>query len=148
MNQPTRRIDLYAAVHKGLRACMAHVLVEAGRMDTTDAEDTTRTLESVRHLLLLCRSHLEHEDTFLHGAMEARRPGSAAETLGDHAGHKQAFVDIENAVRAVEEAEAHARPFAARRLYALLARFVADNYEHMHVEETHNNAGSHHEGLR
>jgi hypothetical protein len=139
MNQLTR-VDLYAAVHKGLRACMAHVLVEAGRMDTADAEDTARALELVRHLLLLCHSHLEHEDTFVHGAMEARRPGSAAATLGDHAGHKQAFVDIENALRAVEDADDFTRPFAARRLYTLLARFVADNYEHMHVEETHNNA--------
>src|SRR5262245_66305487 len=78
MNQPNRRVDLYTAVHKGLRACMAHVLVEAGRMDTADAEDTERALELVRDLLLLCRAHLEHEDTFLHGAMEARQIGRAS----------------------------------------------------------------------
>lgn len=140
MNQESPRIDLYAAVHKGLRACMAHVLVETGRMDTTDDDDTAHVLESVRHLLMLCRTHLEHEDTFVHGAMEARRPGSAATTLGDHEHHKWSFTEIENAARTVEESAGEARRLAARRLYALLARFVAENYEHMHVEETQNNA--------
>jgi hypothetical protein len=140
MNQGNQRVNLYAAVHKGLRACMAHVLVEAGRMDTTDAEDTARTLEAVRHLLLLCRTHLEHEDTFVHGAMQARRPGSAATTLGDHEHHKWAIVEIDTAARAVERTHGMERRDAAQQLYALLARFVADNYEHMHVEETQNNA--------
>jgi hypothetical protein len=140
MNQNVARVDLYAAVHKGLRACMAQVLVETGRMDTTDAEDSARTLEAVRHLLALCQTHLEHEDTFVHTAMQARRPDSAAITLEDHEHHKQALVAIEQAVRAVEDASDTARVTAAQHLYALLARFVADNYAHMHIEETQNNA--------
>jgi len=88
---------------------------------------------------MLCRTHLEHEDTFVHGAMLARRPGSAATTLGDHEHHKWVFVEIENTACAVAESVGAARRTAAQKLYALLARFVADNYEHMHVEETANN---------
>src|SRR5215467_2411959 len=95
MNNASIRLNLYAGVHKGLRACMAHVLVETGRMDTTDNEDMTRALAAVRHLLVLCRSHLEHEDTFVHAAMQARRPGSAATTLGDHEHHKWAIMQVE-----------------------------------------------------
>jgi len=140
MNRQTPRHNLYAAVHKGLRACMAHVLVESGRIDTTDAEDTAQTLASVRHLLLLCRTHLEHEDRFVHTAMEARRPGSAATTLADHEHHERAIERIERAARAVEESAGEERRVAALDLYALLSRFIAENYEHMYVEETHNNA--------
>ncbi|HUL65097.1 MAG TPA: hypothetical protein VLW55_10820 [Burkholderiaceae bacterium] len=139
MNKGTDRLNMYAGVHKGLRACMAHVLVETGRMDTTDNEDTERALEAVRHLLMLCRSHLEHEDRFVHAAMQARRPGSAATTLGDHEHHTWAIMRIENAARAVEDSIGAARRNAAQHLYMLLARFVAENYEHMHVEETQNN---------
>ena len=140
MNQYCHRVDLYAGVHKGLRACMAHVLTATGRMDTTDAEETARTLDEVRYLIALCATHLKHEDTFVHSAMQARRPGSAATTLGDHEHHHQAFVDLETAVRAVENTSGAACAAMARELYSLLARFVADNYAHMHVEETHNNA--------
>jgi len=140
MNQESSRIDLYAAVHKGLRACMAHVLVEAGRMDTSDDDDTAQALEAVRHLLMLCRTHLEVEDIFVHGSMEARRPGSAATTLADHEHHTWSFTQIAEATRRVEESAGETRRHAARELYALLARFMADNYEHMHVEETQNNA--------
>jgi hypothetical protein len=140
MNEGSNRVDLYAAVHKGLRACMAHVLVEVGQMDTTDGYDTTRALESVRHLVKMCRSHLEHEDIFVHGAMQARRPGSEAATRADHAQHVRDFVALEDAVAAVESSSGEAKRHGAHRLYGLLARFVAENYEHMHVEETHNNA--------
>src|SRR5215470_9585026 len=109
MDNASTRLNLYAGVHKGLRACMAHVLVETGRMDTTDNEDTVRALAAVRHLLVLCRSHLEHEDTFVHAAMQARRPGSAATTLGDHEEHKRAIAEIENAAAAVEDSVGLAR---------------------------------------
>jgi hypothetical protein len=139
MNNGTARLNMYSGVHKGLRACMAHVLVETGKMDTTDNEDTARALEAVRNLLMLCRSHLEHEDTFVHAAMQARRPGSAATTLGDHEHHKWSFVQIENAAHVVEDSLGAARRGAAQHLYQLLARFVAENFEHMHVEETQNN---------
>ena len=139
MRNPTHRVNLYAAVHKGLRAALAQALVEAGRMDPTDIDETARVLGSVRDLITLCRTHLEHEDSFVHAAMQARRAGSAAVTLGGHEHHKQSFGEIEDAVRAVEDSVDAERVAAAGRLYALLALFVADNYEHMHIEETRNN---------
>jgi hypothetical protein len=139
MNPTPARVDLYRDVHKGLRACLSHVLLEVGRMDTNDDDDTAQGLASVRQLLALCASHLEKEDTFLHAAMQARRPDSAATTLADHEDHKRAFARIEAAVRAVETAAPLQRAAAAQALYAQLAGFVAENLEHMQVEETHNN---------
>jgi hypothetical protein len=139
MPHTSERLDLYGVVHKGLRAAMAQTLVEAGRVDTSDADDTARVLQAVRHLVTLCRVHLEHEDTFVHAAMEARRPGSAATTLADHAEHLRAFVDIEAAASAVETRAGAQRAAAMQRLYAQLGHFVGENYTHMQVEETHNN---------
>ncbi len=93
----------------------------------------------MRGLIELCRAHLRKEEEFLHPAMAARRPGSAGETRGDHASHLQAFAAIETSVRAVEEASGAERAAAALRLYHQLALFVAENLEHMHIEETQNN---------
>jgi hypothetical protein len=70
---------------------------------------------------MLCRTRLEHEDTFVHGAMLARRPGSAATRLGDHEHHQWAFVEIENTACAVAESVGAARRTAAQKLYALLS---------------------------
>jgi hypothetical protein len=133
------RPDLYLFVHKGLRACLGDTLARCGRPDCGDSADVARTLAQVRALLALCRAHLDKEERYLHPAMEARRPGSTRQTAGDHASHLQAFADLEAEVRAVEQANGTERVAAALQLYRYLALFVADNLEHMHVEEVENN---------
>jgi hypothetical protein len=134
------RFDIYLGVHKGLRSFMADTLTSVGRLDARDADDVARTLAQVRGLLDACRHHLNAEDRFIHAAMEARRPGSAADRAGEHADHAQAFERLEADVRAVERAQPDARAAAALHLYRDLAVFVAENLEHMHAEETAHNA--------
>jgi hypothetical protein len=134
------RPDLYRFVHKGLRAFLSDALNRCGRMDASDDSDVAETLAQVRSLVEVCHAHLDKEEEYLHPALEARRPGSARVTQGDHASHLQAFADIEANVRAVEQATGPERAAAALRLYHHLALFVAENLEHMHVEEIENNA--------
>jgi hypothetical protein len=93
----------------------------------------------VRSLLALARAHLEHENDFVHKALEARRPGSSAHTAQDHVQHATAIAALETQVKRVEATHGTARADAAARLYRALALFVAENFEHMHVEETENN---------
>lgn len=135
-----RRFDLYAGVHKGLRSFMAETLVSAGRMDVYDAPELAATLAQVRALLEACSVHLQIEEQFLHPALEARRSGSARATARDHEEHLRALERLEAAVQEVERALPDARTEAAMRLYRALALFVAENLEHMHAEETANNA--------
>jgi hypothetical protein len=134
------RHNIYTLIHKGLRAWMCDVLAATGRMDPHDPADVAATLAEVRALLAGCESHLAHEDGFLHPAMEARAPGSAAATALDHAHHLQALRALEAAMRSVQAATGSARAAAATALYRQLALFVAENFEHMHVEETDNHA--------
>lgn len=134
-----RRPDLYAFVHKGLRVFLSDTLNRCGRMDAADDGDVAETLAQVRALVELCRAHLNKEEDYMHRAIEARRAGGARRTIDDHAGHLKAFEDIEADVRAVEKSHGPARVAAAKRLYRYLALFVAENLEHMHVEETENN---------
>ena len=70
------RMDMYASIHKALRAFMADTLLGLGRMDVDDDLEFAQTCDRVMQLLDLCRAHLHHENQFVHAAMEARQPGS------------------------------------------------------------------------
>jgi len=134
------RVDLYSAVHKGLRTLMSETLVAVGRMDVDDPAEVAEALAQVRGLLVLCREHLEIENRHIHAAMEARSPGASGETAADHVGHERAFVSLESDVQALARAAPARRAAAALHLYRQLAVFVGENFLHMQAEEIDNTA--------
>ncbi|PPE71956.1 hypothetical protein C3942_20665 [Solimonas fluminis] len=134
------RYNIYAVIHKGLRAWMAHTLQALGRADWLDAEDSAAALAELRSLLAVCRSHLAHENDFIHPAMEARRPGSSGQTQGDHGEHVRAIDTLLARAGALEAARGARRAELGYALYLALAMFVAENHEHMDIEEVRNNA--------
>jgi hypothetical protein len=136
----TDRHNIYVMIHKGLRAWMCDVLTTVGRLDPHDPVDVAAALGEVRALLAGCKSHLVHENEYLHAALEARAPGSSATTALDHEHHEHALVDLEISASAVEGVSGSARVAAVMRLYRQLATFIAENFQHMHVEETENHA--------
>lgn len=131
------RVDLYSGIHKALRLFMTETLLRVGRLDTADADELAKTLSQLRSLLELCRSHVAHENEFVHAAIEARRPGASQRIAAEHVEHLDAIAALEAEVAALA---ALPREPAAQRLYRHLARFVGENFEHMHVEETAHNA--------
>ncbi|AMO22912.1 hypothetical protein GCM10027034_34140 [Ramlibacter solisilvae] len=136
----TPRLDLYSGIHKALRALMADTLLAVGRMDPADEQDVGQASARVAELLAMCHSHLEHENEFVHRAMEARAPGSTAQAERDHRGHLKSLAELTQAVEALRLAPAAQRAGIAQALYRQLALFVAENFEHMNVEETAHNA--------
>lgn len=134
------RYDPYLIVHKGLRALMFETLQRVGRMDPDDDEDTAQALARLRELVSLAGTHLHHEDLFVHPAMEARAPGSTGHAVAGHHSHREALAALLDGCVRVEESSGRGRAAAALALYRSLALFVAEDLEHMHVEETENNA--------
>lgn len=134
------RYDPYLVVHKGLRALMFETLRRVGCMDPDDADDTAHALEGLRELVRLASSHLHHEDLFVHPAMEARAPGSTSNAVAGHRSHREALAALLDGSDRVEAGEGAGRATAALALYRRLAQFVAEDLEHMHIEETENNA--------
>jgi hypothetical protein len=134
------RLDMYTGIHKALRAYMADTLLAVGRMDGEDQFEVAQVTQRVLDLLGFCRNHLQHENTFVHAAIEARTPGASARIAGEHAEHERHLAQLADAVSMVRDATPAARPRAAQFLYRELALFIADNFEHMHVEETAHNA--------
>jgi len=131
----TARYDIYARIHKGLRAFMAHALVRVGRLDPHDDAEVAEVDAEVRALIAICRGHLEHENEHIHAAMRARAPGSAATIAAEHEHHAAALDALAAMLERIPGDAA-----AAQALYRALAAFVAENFEHMAREETEHNA--------
>lgn len=136
---PYARYDMYRLIHKAMRAFMAETLTALGAMDPADDGEVAETLERVEGLLAFCRSHLEHENAFVHPAMEARAPGSAGGAAADHVHHGDDLKTLAADLAAVRGTHGDARAAAAHALYRHLAEFVGDNLGHMEVEESHHN---------
>lgn len=134
------RYNIYAVIHKGLRAWMAHTQQMLGRADWLDTEDSSAALEELRSLMAVCRAHLAHENDFIHPAMEARRPGSSGQTGGDHGEHIHAIDTLLARAATLETTRGPRRLELGYALYLALAMFVAENHEHMDIEEVRNNA--------
>lgn len=130
------RYDIYAGIHRALRLFMTDTLGRLGWLDCGDAAETTATLNQLDSLLAFCRKHLEHENSFLHTAIEARRPGASQRIAGEHVEHKAEIAALQAEGQALRVAPSAP---AALALYRHLALFIAENFHHMQVEEsTHN----------
>ena len=130
------RYDIYAGIHRALRLFMTDTLGRLSWLDCGDAAETTGTLNQFDGLMAFCRKHLEHENSFVHAAIEARRPGATQRIAGEHAEHLAEIAALQAEGLALRAAPAAP---AALRLYRHLALFIAQNFHHMHVEEsTHN----------
>ncbi|MEC5400013.1 hypothetical protein [Uliginosibacterium sp. H1] len=138
--QQAERHNMYTCVHKGIRALMQHTLYEVGRCDWRDDLESDAAAAQLRAMMELMYSHLHHEDVFIHAAMEARRPGSAMQTSGDHHEHVLAIKAFLAGADALGSAEVEERTRMGADVYRRLGLFVSENLEHMVVEETDNNA--------
>lgn len=135
------RLDLYAPIHKALRAWMFDTVVAIGSIDGRDEAALCATLRKVEGLLAICESHIEHEHLHLHAAMERDMPGSAREADLGHQAHGRHMRRLRGLMAEVQSAEAAARFPLLTQLYRELAMFVAENLTHMQWEETvHNEA--------
>jgi hypothetical protein len=134
------RVDLYAGIHKALRALMADTLLNLGRADAEDALELAEATQRVLQLLDFCRSHLRHENEFVHHAMEARAAGSSSRIAHEHDQHEEEIAALAAQATALLNGEPAARAAGTLALYRGLSLFIAHNFEHMHVEETAHNA--------
>src|SRR5688500_5909215 len=98
------RYSLYAGVHKALRRWMSHVLERAGAVDIADEGDLHGMCGEVDALLAQMRSHLKHENDYLHTAIEAREPGGARTTADDHEAHVETIEGLAAEVAALRAA--------------------------------------------
>jgi hypothetical protein len=133
----TPRLDLYQPIHKALRAFLSDTLVRLGALDVDDAGDRAAVLGQMLELLQLMAAHVMNENGFMHPAIEARQPGGSARIAEEHADH---VATIDALAAEAHALQAQPTPERAPRLYRHFALALAENFEHMHFEETVHNA--------
>jgi hypothetical protein len=134
------RLDLYSGIHKALRAAMTDALLTLGRCDPQDDADLSATADTLRELLHFCEQHVHHEDRFMHPALHARAPGACEQAADDHHGHLEHIAMLRAELDALLACVPARRDAAALALYHRLSLFVAENFEHMLIEETRHNS--------
>ena len=134
------RFNLYATIHKALRAAMSDALLALGRADPAEEAELHSACDRVVELMEMAERHVEHENNFVHPALRARCPGVCDEVAGEHEHHLRHTAHLADAARALAAVPPAERPAALHALYLALALFVADNFQHMHSEEQRHNA--------
>lgn len=127
--------DMYGAVHRGLRWGLTRLLVRMGTHDIAAEKGTAPILDELRHLLVICESHLTHENEYIHTAVERRRAGAMSRLGRDHEEHEAAIAELRGFANEMERAEPAQRRAEWRRLYLRYSAFVGDNLVHMVDEE-------------
>jgi hypothetical protein len=138
--QEAPRVDMYTGIHKALRALMSDTLLAVGRMDCDDDLERAQVCHRVLELLDFCAAHLKHENDFIHSAIEARAPGASQHIAGEHVEHEQHLAALGARVAQLLACPPPQRAALTLALYRELSLFIADNFQHMHVEETAHNA--------
>jgi hypothetical protein len=133
------RFDLYGSIHKALRLRMSELMVATGRLDCADDAEVSTLCNELARFLDFCISHLEHENAFIHPALEARAVCSSRRIAEEHVDHERDIATLRRCLRALETAAPEERPALARSLYQTLALFMAHNLHHMYLEETDHN---------
>lgn len=134
----TPRYNIYVFIHKALRAMMLDTLTALGRADFEDDEEVSGALDKTDDLLQFCRGHLQHENDFIHTAIKARAPRLKIRTADDHVEHERHIARLQQEADSLRKFPALRRQLALLNLYRHLALFIADNFEHMQIEETEN----------
>ena len=134
------RMDLYVSIHKALRHFMTDTLTRVGRIDVADRADRDEALGQLDALLGLCLAHLQHENGLVHTAIEARQPAGSQRIADEHTAHVETIAELRAEAELLRDTSGTEADRLALRLYRHLALFVAENFQHMHVEETAQNA--------
>lgn len=132
---PEKRHDPYGAVHKGIRAAHMRCLIAIGSADVAKDAAIRQLAADLSDHLAMCKVHLEDENTVLHTALEARRPGASAHAKEDHDDHLRSFEELKGLLTRLASAAPGQRTTVISDLYRRFGRFVADDLLHMEHEE-------------
>ena len=140
MQALNNRHNIYYMIHKALRLRLGQTLQLLGSTDWRDTLASQTTLAELRQTLDWCESHLQHENQFIHPALENHYPGTAGRANHDHDEHLAAIADLRQQATQLAGDSDDLRQTYAGGLYQQFALFVGENLCHMQMEETAHNA--------
>src|SRR5262252_8345330 len=130
------QVDVYGAVHKGIRYALLDLLRRMGTVAPTDASSVEMVLDDLDGAFYLCAAHAAQEERYVHAAIEAASPGVLARFGAAHTALGDVLEELRTATSEVLCAAPESRPGGFRALYLRYSTFVAHALEHMSEEET------------
>ena len=128
-------LDIYRDVHKGIRAELFAVTVEAGQIDPGNDSARAEVAAHVHRVVDFLVSHAEHEDRAAQPVLEAHVPECAARIATDHATLEVRMDDLRAIGDEVVWARGSAPAVLTHVLYRDLASFTGAYLEHQDYEE-------------
>ena len=129
------RVDLYGAVHKGLRSLLFETAGLVARTEFERPAEAAAAAVAVERLLAFLEEHAEHEDRALQPVLEELAPDLALALREDHARTHGRHVDIARLLARLATATRPERASLGRRLLAAVNALVAVHLVHLDVEE-------------
>jgi len=123
--------NLYTFIHKGLRKVLCQQLVQLGQVNECHPIQLEQLLRDLQGVLVLMRSHLQHEDQFIHAVLP-----TDCLSAQEHTHHQHQIASLMADVSLLLQQPALGCTSALHELYRNFALFVADNLMHMEVEES------------
>lgn len=128
-------MDLYRDIHKGIRAELFAVTLEAGRLDPADLAGRVALDAQVGDVVALLVSHAEHEDSGIQPALETHLPDLAAAIVADHEALEARMETLRDLARTARDASRSDGRRQVHQLYVELASFTSAYLAHQDVEE-------------
>ena len=128
-------IDLYRDVHKGIRAELFGVTLQAGSLDPSDRIARLAFADRVGTLVGLLESHAAHEDEWIQPVIETYLPSAASRIDSDHAAFDTRTADIHEMARAAAQASGEPARTIGHEVYLELASFTSAYLSHQDLEE-------------
>lgn len=140
MQSTQQRHDIYYMIHKALRLRLGHTLQLLGSTDWAEPQASQAAQCDLQQTLDLCASHLQHENEFIHPALENHYPGTSRQAGHEHGEHQSSISNLRQLAQLLADSSEQQRTSFANSLYQQFALFVGENLCHMHQEETAHNA--------
>jgi hypothetical protein len=134
-----QRIDLYAPVHKGLRATLCDTATLLGRTDFQARDESRAAAAAVARILRFLDEHAAHEDALVLPEILRHNAELHSELRSDHARIEGLQGEVAALAARLEAASAIERVSLGARLHERMWGLVAEHARHMQVEETRAN---------
>jgi hypothetical protein len=126
------RVDLFTAIHKGIRSLVYHQASALQATDFSDATEAQVSLSDLEHTLELLHEHSAHEEHFIFSELRRFEPGLVEELEGAHKTIARKIASAQAAATQTQEAAAAADKLSAgaelnRRFNELVAFSLSHN---------------------
>jgi Hemerythrin HHE cation binding domain len=133
------RLDLFLAVHKGLRAELFETARLVARSDFSVPAEARAAAARVQRSFAFLEEHARHEDELIFAELEARAPVLCAELRNEHSRVDGLMLEITRLLARLDECAPAERVSLGRRLHGLVGSFLAEYLRHMEREEGETN---------